>query len=268
VQETLKKPDGTRVDANLANRVNWDGHSQARVRKYRRLISLSKRCSIFFGKNFPNAFPLLFVLGHPKSGTTWMCQLLADYLRLPFPQHSIMPLGCAAVLHSFEAPSKKYRNGVYMVRDGRDSAVSTYFHTRGRLLAGGKEKYYRKLFDGLDIDAEPRENMATFLDRLFKYPTGGWMKLPSWGSHVKSYFDHASENLHLARYEDLLIDGKATLATIIERLTGDSADDDRIAETIQRYSFKNQSGRKPGQENRGSYLRKGQAGDWKNHFDS
>ncbi len=254
------------VNSSLSDRVSWTGDAQVRVRKFQRVIAVAKRCSIFLGKNFPNAFPLVFVLGHPKSGTTWMCQLLADYFRLPFPQHSIMPLGCSAVLHSFEAPSKKYGKGVYMVRDGRDTVVSTYFHTRGRLLAGAKNRYYAKLFEGLDPNAEPSTNIATFLRHLHANPTGGFSKLPSWGQHVDAYFDKAHENLQIAKYEDLLEDGCGTLGNLVSKMSGCDADPDRVADTINRFSFKKQTGRKQGEENRGSYLRKGEAGDWKNHF--
>jgi hypothetical protein len=255
-----------KVSSGLDERIQWNGEAQARMHKYRRLIGVSKRMSIFLGKRFPNAFPLLFVLGHPKSGTSWMCQLLSDYLRLPFPQHSIMPLGCAAVLHSFEAPSERYRTGVYMVRDGRDTAVSTYFHTRGQLAGGNASPYHQRLFDGLDIDADPRDNMETFLKRLEQYPTGGWSKLPGWGDHVKAFFNLQNNSLCLMRFEELLADGEASLGKVIQHITGSPADESRVRETIDRFSFERQTGRKKGEENRGSYLRSGKAGDWVNHF--
>ena len=43
------------------------------------------------------------------------------------------------------------------------------------------------------------------------------------------------------------------------------SDADRGA-LLARYSFEALSGRKPGQEDTGSKLRKGVAGDWRNHF--
>ena len=255
------------ISSNLADRVSWNGASQARIKRYGRVISLAKRASIFCGKTFPNAFPMLFVLGYSKSGTSWMCQLLADYLRLPFPQHSIMPVGCAAIVHSYEVPSPKYRNGVYMVRDGRDSAVSAYFHMRGQILAGNNGKYSQKIFAGLDPEAEPIKNMPTFVERILDYPSGGWTKLPNWGDHVKAYFELKADHLQLARFEDLLDDGPGVLAKVVESITGEPAAMDRIEETINRFSFQRQTGRSKGVENRNSYLRKGQAGDWRNHFD-
>lgn len=153
-----------------------------------------------------------------------------------------------------------------MVRDGRDTVVSTYFHVRGRLLAGGKERHNKKLFEDLDPNAEPSTNMATFFRRLHANPTGGLSKLPSWGQHVNAYFDKGHENLQIVKYEDLLEDGCRTFGEVVSKMAGCEADVERVADTIRRYSFKNQTGRKKGEENRGSYLRKGEAGDWKNHF--
>jgi len=238
------------VGKSMSDRVAWNGETQTRVRNHRLKINLAKRCSIFLGKQFPNACPLVFVLGHYKSGTTWVCQIVADYLRLPFPQYSIMPIGCPAVLHSYEVPSKKYRNGVYVIRDGRDTAVSAYFHMRGRLLAGSTAGYHKKLFAGLDPDGEPSENMATFVQRLIDHPSGGWTKLPNWGDHAKAYFDLPEKKLKLIKYEDLLADGPKALSELIEQLTGTPAEADRIQETINRFSFKRQTGRKAGDERR------------------
>ena len=254
------------IDTGLSDRVTWNGKTQARQQKYRRVIGLSKRCSIALGKTFPNAFPFVFVLGHPKSGTTWMCHLLADYLRLPFPQYSLFPLGCPAVLHSLEIPSRKYRTAVYTLRDGRDTVVSTYFHVRGRLLSGKATRHQQQLFDGLDPEADPKINLERFIERWIEAPAGGWSRLPDWGSHVGASLKAAEGTLQIVKYEDLLKDANATLATLVENLTQEQSDAERIAETVRRCSFQRQSGRKQGQENRGSYLRKGEAGDWRNHF--
>lgn len=40
----------------------------------------------------------------------------------------------------------------------------------------------------------------------------------------------------------------------------------RLAATVHKYSFEQQTGRRAGVEERGAILRKGVAGDWRNHF--
>jgi DNA gyrase/topoisomerase IV subunit B len=39
-----------------------------------------------------------------------------------------------------------------------------------------------------------------------------------------------------------------------------------IQKVVSKYSFENQTKRKPGEENTNSFLRKGVSGDWKNYF--
>jgi hypothetical protein len=67
--------------------------------------------------------------------------------------------------------------------------------------------------------------------------------------------------LHRLRYEDLLSDpaGEARRLFGFLEVATDAATLDRV---VRETSFEAQSGRKPGQEDLGSFLRKGVAGDW------
>ena len=51
-----------------------------------------------------------------------------------------------------------------------------------------------------------------------------------------------------------------------EKIINGIPDGDRLKRICQKYLFKYQSRRNPGQEDRTSFLRKGIAGDWKNYF--
>ena len=49
----------------------------------------------FVGKHWGDKFPFYFVCEYPKSGGTWLSRMVSDYLKIPFPQHSVFPVGCA-----------------------------------------------------------------------------------------------------------------------------------------------------------------------------
>ncbi|MCH8824501.1 MAG: sulfotransferase domain-containing protein [Planctomycetes bacterium] len=231
-----------------------------------RIQSISHHMTWFLGTRFPKTFPLVFVVGYPKSGTTWACQLVADYLQLPFPQFSLLPIGCHAIIHGHERVWKNCPKGVYIIRDGRDALVSQYFF-RSRSIPEGDHPqmtaYQRRSFPGLVNKANVKDNITSFLKRQLANPR---FAKANWGQHARSYFEVANTNVVLLRYEDLLTDGPNTLAQAMSKLTSQPVDLERAQRSIDRFSFKKQAGRSAGQEDRSAFLRKGQTGDWRNHF--
>ena len=68
------------------------------------------------------------------------------------------------------------------------------------------------------------------------------------------------------RYEDLIGDDRDVWwKRLLDHCDVTLSDADREA-LLARYSFQVLSGRRPGQEDTGSKLRKGVAGDWRNRF--
>lgn len=252
-----------KLTSNVSDRLLATGEFPMRRRRYRRLISLSHQVTFWLGKRFRKAVPLMFVLGYPKSGTSWVCQLLADYFRLPFPQHSILPIGFPAVVHGHELPSNAYPIGVYVVRDGRDVMVSSYFHMRADLLAGGKYNRYSAVFRQFDLNAPAQENLPKFIESQASVPL---CRDGNWGKHVSAYFQLSQPCLKLLRYEALRSEPIAAFSTLIEAMTGSQADEAHVHESIGRFSFERLAERTPKSENNNSYLRKGVIGDWRNHF--
>ena len=230
------------------------------------LRTTSHHLTWFPGTRFPDAIPLVFVTGYPKSGTTWACQMVADYLRLPFPRFTLLPVGCPAAVQGHQRVWKRYRKGVYVLRDGRDVLVSQYFF-HARLIPEGDHPHLpahlRRIYPGLVNKKNLRDNFAPFLERQMRAPSSA---RANWADHVRSYFEVRNPNVVLLRYEDLLRDGEKTLAEAMARLTGEEPDFQRSGDAIRKYSFRTLTGRSPGQEDRSSFLRKGQAGDWVNHF--
>jgi len=247
----------------VGQRADWLGATQTRRRRFRRFISLSHHITFFLGRRYKKSFRLIFVLGYPKSGTSWVCQLVSDYLRLPFPQHSVFPIGCAAVVHGHEVVSKKYPIGVYVMRDGRDVVISAYHHLHSQFKAGGGKRKNSAFFRSIDTTAPIKDNLAAFIDYSAANPFGS---KKHWGQHIESFAQAKNPNIFRIKYEDLLETPHATLHQLFSQLSNTDVDDSQLNESIERFSFNRLSGRKRGEENQQSYLRKGTSGDWKNHF--
>jgi len=67
-------------------------------------------------------------------------------------------------------------------------------------------------------------------------------------------------------YETLRTQTQQAMTDLMRTLCGQEPDSDRIAETIDRNSFEKLSGRKSGEEQAGSAIRKGIVGDWRSAF--
>lgn len=207
------------------------------------------------------------LMGYPKSGNSWIAQQLADYLQVPLPSQSIMPIGCDAVIQSHYAPSRVRDRGVYVLRDGRDVMVSLYYFLSWDIPAGDHPRLtsrQRQLYPGLVNKEDIKANLPAFIERQMRSPTASMGK--NWGEHYKAYHRRGNRGLFLLRYEKLLTDPHDELGRVIEGLTGGKVDPSRLEATIEKYSFKIQSGRAPGEGKNSSFLRSGRVGDWRRHF--
>jgi len=238
-----------------------------RSRLQQKVTAASHYVSYGLGRWFPDSVPLLYLLGFPKSGTTWAAQMVGDYLDWPFPQHSLLPIGFQAVLHGHFLPSPKLRRIIYPTRDGRDVYASLYFHLARSIPEGdhpAMPRRWKKMFPGLVNKQNVRDNFPAFLEQQFRSPFGSRVH---WAGHYAAFEQaNASSPIPFMRYEDLLTDPEGVLTQTLGAFLGEEPDPDRIRRTVDKYRFNNQAGRKSGQEDRASFLRKGQAGDWVNHF--
>ena len=237
-----------------------------RPRRQRLIRAASHKATWWIGKRYPDIVPLLYVVGYPKSGTTWVCQLLADYFQLPFPRASLLPIACPAVVHGHETVLPHYRKSVYVLRDGRDVMASLYFHLTRRIPEGDHpplSRRERKMFPGMVNKEDVATNFPRFLEAQLSDP---FASKHHWGEHVTRSLDQLRPGVTSARYEGLLEDGRSELARVAEDVAGEQADPERVGWTVEKFSFAKQSGRSSGKESRTSFLRKGQAGDWRNHF--
>jgi hypothetical protein len=227
-----------------------------------RLVAVSQYATLFVGTRFPQSVPLVFVVGFPKSGTTWAAQLVADYLQLPFPQQYLFPVGFQAVVHGHFRVRPTMQRLIYMVRDGRDTMASLYFHLQNDYPR--MPLRWRRMVGRLRNNGDIRKNMPAFIEWQMKRPFGCHL---NWADHVRAFLDmRQRRRIPLLKYEQMLHDAEGTLSEAMTDLLGCPSSPERIRATVERFSFGRQSGRKAGEENRSSFLRKGQAGDWVNHF--
>ncbi len=143
-----------------------------------------------------------------------------------------------------EFPHSKF---IHVIRDGRDAAVSGYFHNVRQNGQAFSEQF---------------PDMATYITYFAQ-------------SHWKPYimaaraFGHARPNAyHELRYETLLTDTPTCIRNMLEFLNVD-ASKAKVDACLHAGDFGTMTGgRSRGDENRESFFRKGVAGDWQQHFDA
>ncbi len=210
--------------------------------------------------------PYYLVTEFPKSGGSWMCQMISECLSIPFPRNkrpAIKNLGKPCVLHGHLSYNSNFKNVVCVIRDGRDVMVSAYYHSlfhNDRNVHWLVDKRRAELcFSDYD---NIKDNLPTFIEYMFSKGSGSVFRY-TWDKFNLSWND---KNIPIVRYEDLLDNCAATLQKTLFKLIGKNISYDRISNTVEKYSFKNVAQRNRGEEDCNSFIRKGIYGDWKNKF--
>jgi hypothetical protein len=216
------------------------------------------------------AFPIYAVAEFPRSGGTWLGQMAADCLQLPFPQHPVLPVAMPAVIHNHWRYSPHLKRVFYMCRDGRDVMVSLYFHRMRRVAeqrnaadALARRRYERLFGPGYDA-----ADVARWLPRFIEHDFTSRSRPPwSWSAHIADWYDPAARP-HVAyiRYENLIRAPLETVRTAVEHVARRPVDPWRVEMAVEKYSMVRQTGRQPGHEDRRAFIRKGVVGDWRYHF--
>jgi len=138
-------------------------------------------------------------------------------------------------------PTAKF---IHIVRDGRDCAVSGWFHNM-RL----SRDWTLKAHGSMDA------YVLSFID--------GWAKDVAGAQAIA---DANPARVRQVRYEDLMANVESVLADLFTFLNVDSGQA-VLAQCRSAASFETLSGGRPaGQENLNSFFRKGEPGDWRNHM--
>lgn len=207
--------------------------------------------------------------GYPKSGTVWLCKQMSTALGVPFPVDYQLPIMMSSVVHAHWTYDERLPPSMYIRRDGRDVTVSMYFHWTRGLRMKRDPRYSRALADifhrlyGPSFDpADARGNMAKFVEyQMTEAPTTHGV---TWQQHIRDWWERPAVG-HVS-YEGLLADPVEELSRGLAQASGEEPDRELVELAVRRHRFTNEAGRKAGAENRGSFMRKGVAGDWREHF--
>jgi len=159
---------------------------------------------------------------------------------------------------------------IHIVRDGRDVAVSVMHHW-WRLAKDQPEGVFDLTPEELEIrDAYLRDKegflasgRSIFMEERLAQLARRWSDRIG-EAHRDGTALYGESYLEI-RYEDLLRNTPETLRRILE-LLGARTDDGTIERCIQASSFERASNRRQGEEDSGSFFRKGVAGDWRGVF--
>jgi hypothetical protein len=221
---------------------------------------------------------VIFVAGLPKSGSTWfakMCASLDGFDKFtPLRWGTDLPDSWEPTCDLYEGVFEEFKNRLAVVkghtygteenvdflrragirylltvRDPRDQIISAYW-------------YLKKSPIHWDWQLVNRLTLSEFITH--KLQSGEFeQNIVDW---CRSWLDHRDENASmLVRYEDLLEDTKAVMSEVFRHL-GIARSEEEVERIVETNSFKRVSGRTPGQQDTGSFLRKGVSGEWREIF--
>lgn len=173
----------------------------------------------------------VFIVGFPKSGNTWLSNLVAGMVLESSSERFGLNLvneivsdvhakkfykrmGNRVFFRSHSLPQQKYRNVIYIVRDGRDVMVS-YYH------------YLRKLKpnERIDLDGMIRRD-------LYVSPS-------NWGMHLNRWLSNPyGARMVIVKYENLLTDTLAELRKLSDFLSYEM-EDEKLKEISEMNSIEN-----------------------------
>jgi len=212
---------------------------------------------------FSSVLPVILAAEFPKSGGTWISQMVATAAGYRFPRNNLDPHFLRTVLLGHHTYSRTYNHVFVIFRDGRDVMVSAYHHFLYENEWNDPQtvRSTRQELGYTDND-QPYAKFSEFVEWMF---TGYCRRITrfSWSQFVNSWLDIDVPKVF---YEDMLSQPVFELQRLCQGL-GLDVHERRFEEIVEANSFKAKSSSSPTRRDVGSFVRKGIAGDWKNVFD-
>lgn len=206
-------------------------------------------------------FDSYVITEYPKSGGTWLSQLLSSSLEIPYPRNKL-PEFKNSVVHGCFLKSGLNNKTIVLNRDGRDIMVSFYYHCLVKKPRVSEKEVDRITADlGITDIENIKENLPSFIDYSFANKTYPRF---TWSDFVKQW--HGNKSVVHTSYEALNEDAATEVQKILKGLGESSITMDKIKQVVDQFSFEKQTNRKKGQADSSDFLRKGIVGDWENSF--
>ena len=191
--------------------------------------ALSHYLSLFMLKFYSKNNQVIFICGAPRSGTSWVSDVIALYYNLPRPKHYLLPVLFDSVIHTHVILDPgKYKNVVYVQRNGLNAYLSWYKSIKHRILNHknfvGVAEYKQAFKDVndsdntsynvkklIEIDNDRRDGIAKKLKKINQFSYG---KLDG---HVD--------------YDIAILDPLAVFNKVITKISGD-CDNDRLEKVL------------------------------------
>lgn len=222
---------------------------------------IAKRYLLAYGAS--HVSDIIVVNEFPKSGGTWVSNLVSTALGLPFYDNVTPPLTPQILKGHFYNPWTMNR-GVLVWRDGRDVMVSWYHHCFHKFkdipINHRTVDHMRAKYNFADYD-DVRANLPAFLETEMKTP---FYPSFTWPQFVERW--HGNRRMVHVRYEDMRNDPNAELGRILRMLGRDSSDAD-IQAAIDKFDIKKVlvQREKTGDTSR-NFVRAGKVGGWRDIY--
>jgi Sulfotransferase domain len=199
---------------------------------------------------------------YPKSGGTWLSQMMSAALAIPYPRNRLPHLG-SQIIHGCYLTVSPNVDTVVVWRDGRDTMVSYYYHIMfDKPITSAK--FGAKLKKKLEV-TDPK-NITEVMPRFIEWAFEGGYPGYSWADFVNHW--HGHQGVAFTSYEAVTENPLRELRKVLDFFGRRTYTDDELKLIVDSFSFQKQTNRKPGEEDPYSFVRKGIVGDWKNVFDA